>query len=163
MIRLMARPMDWLPRNEAYGPPSEPLRQLLLFDPADSRLHWLATAPGLYTSALQQPRAPALSISMTTEKFGFRPIEPEADLDKAEPSSILYGAPAGAMQPDQDYRLLEHSYRNSPEYAAMVERYPLLRSLISACVSSELVGHPLVIACVEHPTLTLQWDRSHGE
>ena len=139
--------MDCLPRNEAYGPPSEPLRQLLLFVPADSRLHWLAAAPGLCMSALQQPRAP----------------EPEADLDKAEPSSVLYGAPAGAMQPDQDYRLLEHSYRNSPEYAAMVERYPLLRSLISACVSSELVGHPLVIACVEQPTLTLQWDRSHGE
>ena len=112
---------------------------------------------------MQQPRAPLLSISMTTEKFGLRPIEPETDLDEAEPVSILYGAPAGAMQPDQDYRLLEHSYRNSPEYAAMVERYPLLRSLITACISSELVGHPLAIACVEQPGLTLQWDRSHGE
>ena len=112
---------------------------------------------------MKQPRALPLINSMSTEKLGLRPIEPEADLDKSEPSSVLYGAPAGAMQPDQDYRLLEHSYRNSPEYAAMVERYPLLRSLISACVSSELVGHPLVIACVEQPTLTLQWDRSHGE
>ena len=100
---------------------------------------------------------------MTTKKFGLRPIEPETDLDQAEPASILYGAPAGAMQPDQDYRLLEHSYRNSPEYAAMVERYPLLRSLITACVSSELVGHPLAMACIEQPGLTLQWDRSHGE
>ena len=100
---------------------------------------------------------------MSTVKFGPRPIEPEADLDKGEHSSILYGAPAAAMQPDQDYRLLEHSYRNSPEYAAMVERYPLLQSLITACVSSELVGHPLAIACVEQPTLMLQWDRSHGE
>jgi hypothetical protein len=100
---------------------------------------------------------------MSTEEFGLRAIEPEAELDKSEPSSILYGAPACAMQPDQDYRLLEHSYRNSSEYAAMVERYPLLRSLITACVSSELVGHPLAIACVEQPTLTLQWDRSYGE
>lgn len=84
----------------------------------------------------------APSTSMATEKIGFRPIEPETDLNEAEPLSILYGAPAGAMQPDQDYRLLEHSYRNSPEYAAMVERYPLLRSLISASASFELVGHP---------------------
>jgi len=99
---------------------------------------------------------------MSTEKFGLKPIEPEADLVKSEPSSVLYGAPAGAMQPDQDYRLLEHSYRNSPEYAAMVERYPLLQSLITACVSSELVGHPLAIACVEQPTLILK-GRSHGE
>ena len=65
------------------------------------------------------------------------------DLAQAEPLSILYGAPAGVMQQDQDYRLLEHSYRNSPEYAAMVERYPLLRSLITESVSSELVGHPV--------------------
>lgn len=100
---------------------------------------------------------------MTTEKFGLRPIEPDIELVEAEPASILYGAPAGAMQPDQDYRLLENSYRNSPEYAAMVERYPLLRSLITARVSSELVGHPLSIACMEQPGLTLQWDRSHGE
>jgi len=136
---------------------------LLLFDPADSSLNCLGDAPALWWSFLQQPRAPALSISMTTEKFGLRPIEPEVDLEEAETSSILYGASAAAMQPDRDYRLLEHSYRNSPEYAAMVERYPLLRSLITACVSSELVGHPLAIACVEHPGLTLQWDRSHGE
>jgi hypothetical protein len=100
---------------------------------------------------------------MTTEKFGLRPIEPEIDRGEAETASTLYGAPAGVMQPDQDYRLLEHSYRNSPEYAAMVERYPLLRSLITTCVSSELVGHPLAIACVEQPGLMLQWDRSHGE
>ena len=79
---------------------------------------------------------------MTTEKIGLRPIEPEMDLNEAEPLSVLYGEPAGTMQQDQDYRLLEHSYRNSPEYAAMVERYPLLRSLISASTSSELIGDP---------------------
>jgi hypothetical protein len=46
------------------------------------------------------------------------------------------------MHQDLDYRLLESSYRQSAEYAAMVERYPLLRSWITACESSELVGHP---------------------
>ena len=106
---------------------------------------------------------PALTIPMKTEKFGLRPIELEADPGEAETSTHLYGAPTGSMQPDQDYRRLESSYRNSPEYAAMVERYPLLRSLITACASSELVGHPLAITCAEHPGLTLQWDRSHGE
>jgi hypothetical protein len=100
---------------------------------------------------------------MKTEEFSLKPIELEADPGEAEISTHLYGAPNGSMQPDQDYRLLESSYRNSPEYAAMVERYPLLRSLITACASSELVGHPLAITCAEHPGLTLQWDRSHGE
>ena len=46
------------------------------------------------------------------------------------------------MHQDLDYRLLEYSYRQSAEYAAMVERYPLLRSWITACESPELVGHP---------------------
>ncbi len=32
------------------------------------------------------------------------------------------------MRQDVDYRLLESSYRQSAEYAAMAERYPLLRS-----------------------------------
>jgi hypothetical protein len=100
---------------------------------------------------------------MKTEKIGLRPIDHEADPNAASNSAILYGAPVSAMQPDQDYRLLENSYRNSPEYAAMVERYPLLRSLITACASSELVGHPLAITCIENSGLELQWDRSHGE
>lgn len=47
-----------------------------------------------------------------------------------------------SMQPDQDYRLLQATYRQSAEYAAMVQRYPLLRSWITACESAELVGHP---------------------
>ena len=58
---------------------------------------------------------------MKTKKTGLRPTELEADPAEAETSANLYGAPSGSMQPDQDYRLLESSYRNSPEYAAMVE------------------------------------------
>ncbi|MBD2421873.1 hypothetical protein [Cyanobium sp. FACHB-13342] len=46
------------------------------------------------------------------------------------------------MQPEQDYRLLQATYRQSAEYAAMVQRYPLLRSWITACESAELVGDP---------------------
>ena len=46
------------------------------------------------------------------------------------------------MQENLDYRLLEASYRESAEYAAMVQLYPVLRSWITACKSSELVGNP---------------------
>jgi hypothetical protein len=100
---------------------------------------------------------------MTTENTGRRPIESETVQAQGEPTSSLYGAPIGAMQPDEDYRVLESSYRQSAEYAAMVERYPLLRSWITACASSELVGHPPAIAGAEEPGVTLQWERSHGE
>lgn len=46
------------------------------------------------------------------------------------------------MQEDLDYRLLEASYRESAEYAAMVQRYSVLRNRITACESFELVGNP---------------------
>ena len=46
------------------------------------------------------------------------------------------------MQENLDYRLLEASYRESAEYAAMVQRYSVLRSWITACESFELVGNP---------------------
>ncbi len=44
------------------------------------------------------------------------------------------------MQPDQDYRQLERSYRHSPQYAAMVQRYPVLRHAIQDCQQAELVS-----------------------
>lgn len=46
------------------------------------------------------------------------------------------------MQPDQDYRQLEQSYRLSAQYAAMVQRYPALKHAIEACQQSELVSDP---------------------
>jgi hypothetical protein len=45
-----------------------------------------------------------------------------------------------SMQPDQDYRQLERSYRHSPQYAAMVQRYPVLRHAIQDCQQAELVS-----------------------
>ena len=70
---------------------------------------------------------------MTSDHPGLRQPAQAAELVAGEQQS---------MHQDLDYRLLEYSYRQSAEYAAMVERYPLLRSWITACESSELVGHP---------------------
>ncbi len=67
------------------------------------------------------------------------------------------------MQPDQDYRQLEQSYRHSAQYAAMVQRYPVLRQAIEACQQADLVSDqqsPLLPA-LEGPQL--HWNRSHGE
>ena len=86
-----------------------------------------------------------------------------ANLHGAPIGANLHGAPIGATQQDQDYRLLEQGYRQSPEYAAMVQRYPLLRSLIKACRGSRLVGHPPSSGHAQPPVVGLQWDRSHGE
>lgn len=71
----------------------------------------------------------------------------------------------GATQTDQDYRLLEQTYRESPEYAAMVRRYPLLRRAIKACRHSRLVGNPNPPAKTHaQPNgAGLQWERGHGE
>ncbi|MEB3261402.1 MAG: hypothetical protein VKK94_00420 [Cyanobacteriota bacterium] len=57
-----------------------------------------------------------------------------------------------SIHPDLYYRQLESHYRQSPQYADMVERYPQLRSSIASCRQADLIGDPL-----------LQWDRSHGE
>ena len=70
---------------------------------------------------------------MTTDHSGTRHLALAAELVSGEQES---------MQQNPDYRLLESSYRQSAEYAAMVQRYPLLRNSITACESSELVGHP---------------------
>jgi len=67
------------------------------------------------------------------------------------------------MQPDQDYRQLEQSYRHSAQYAAMVQRYPVLKHAIEACEQAELVSDQ---QCPLLPALNspeLQWHRSHGE
>jgi len=71
-----------------------------------------------------------------------------------------------SLQPgsDQDYRLLEEGYHQSAAYAAMVERYPLLRRTIAACRGVGLVGHPKTPPSNHQPSgVVLQWERSHGE
>ena len=77
---------------------------------------------------------------MATDQLGNRHLELAAELVQGDQQS---------MQPDQDYRVLERSYRQSAEYAAMVQRYPLLHSSINDCASSELVGDPPLSAAAE--------------
>jgi hypothetical protein len=78
----------------------------------------------------------------------------------------LVQAEQPSLQPgsDQDYRLLEEGYHQSAAYAAMVERYPLLRRTIAACRGKGLVGHPKAPSSNhQQPGVVLQWERSHGE
>ena len=100
--------------------------------PADRSSSCLTNPAGLFKSALPQPLAPALTF-MTSDHPGLRQPAQRPELVAGEQQS---------MHQDLDYRLLDYSDRQSAEYAAMVERYPLLRSWITACESSELVGHP---------------------
>jgi hypothetical protein len=69
---------------------------------------------------------------------------------------------------EPDYRALERSYLRSADYAAMVERYPLLRRSIQSCRGSALVGGPTTAPQrhapgVHQQRVQLQWERSHGE
>lgn len=66
-----------------------------------------------------------------------------------------------ALREELHYRQLERAYYQSAQYAAMVERYPLLRSSIAACRSMGLVSDapPSAPRAAAH----LHWERSHGE
>ena len=67
-----------------------------------------------------------------------------------------------AQQSDMDYRTLERHYRQSPQYAAMVARYPQLRQSIEACGTAELVDDAPQRS--SGPSgVDLKWERSHGE
>ena len=79
---------------------------------------------------------------MTKAKKACRSKRREPSPPSVEPPSI---------HPDVYYRELESRYRQSAQYADMVERYPLLRSSIASCRHADLIGDQL-----------LQWDRSHG-
>ncbi|MEB3307201.1 MAG: hypothetical protein VKK98_03515 [Cyanobacteriota bacterium] len=68
----------------------------------------------------------------------------------------------GAIHPDLYYRQLESRYRQSAQYAAMVERYPLLRSSIASCDHADLIGDQLLQWDRSHWDRS-HWDRSHGE
>lgn len=55
--------------------------------------------------------------------------------------AALVHAEQHCQQPaDRHYRQLEHSYRHSEQYAAMVQRYSVLRQAIEACDQTEMVG-----------------------
>ena len=61
-------------------------------------------------------------------------------------SALQQGAEAtGQAASDPDYRELERCYRQSPAYAAMVERYPLLRRAIASCRGVALVGRACTV------------------
>jgi hypothetical protein len=82
-----------------------------------------------------------------------------------DPNELVQGEQP-SLQPgaEQDYRVLEHSYRQSAAYAEMVQRYAVLRSTIAACRGHSLVGHPTRLPWSEQqPRVVLQWERSHGE
>lgn len=60
--------------------------------------------------------------------------------ERSRPDAALVHGDQGGMQLDQDYRQLEAGYRDSPQYAAMVQRYPALKHAIEACQEDELVS-----------------------
>ena len=67
------------------------------------------------------------------------------------------------MQADQDYRQLEHTYRHSAQYAAMVQRYPVLKHSIENCQQADLVGDQQSLPVPAFHAPQLHWQRSHGE
>jgi hypothetical protein len=73
----------------------------------------------------------------------------------------LGAAGTPALREELHYRQLEQTYYQSSQYAAMVERYPLLRNSIAACHSMELVSD--APAPVSRGAAHLHWQRSHGE
>ena len=83
--------------------------------------------------------------------------------ERSRPDAALVHGDQAWTQPDQDYRQLEASYHRSAQYAAMVQRYPVLKHAIEACQQAELVGdqQSLLLPSLDGPQL--QWQRSHGE
>jgi hypothetical protein len=90
------------------------------------------------------------------------PLDSAAHDRQVAPSS-LPGAAAGnpALLEQLHYRRLEQTYYQSAQYAAMVDRYPLLRSSIAACRSTALVSD--AAAPPPRNAAHLHWQRSHGE
>jgi hypothetical protein len=82
--------------------------------------------------------------------------------ERSRPDTTLVHGDQACMQPDQDYRQLEASYHHSAQYAAMVQRYPVLKHAIEACQQAELVGdqHSLLPA-IQAPQL--HWQRTYGD
>jgi len=79
----------------------------------------------------------------------------------ATSSEPLGAAGNPALREQLHYRRLEQTYYQSAQYAAMVERYPLLRPSIAACRSMALVSD--APAPAPRGAAHLHWQRSHGE
>jgi hypothetical protein len=114
--------------------------------PADGTAEHLA-APSLRAQLGRKGRGQQLTLAslhtMTEAKRACRSR-------RREPSPPSVDLPS--IHPDLYYRELESRYRQSAQYADMVERYPQLRSSIASCHQADLIGDQL-----------LHWDRTHGE
>jgi hypothetical protein len=90
------------------------------------------------------------------------PLQSAAHDPRVATSSEPLGAAGNpALREQLHYRRLEQTYYQSAQYAAMVERYPLLRSSIAACRSMALVSD--AAAPAPRGAGHLHWQRSHGE
>lgn len=67
-----------------------------------------------------------------------RPINSHR-LDNPE-QGLVVGEQQDCQPADRHYRQLEQKYHHSPQYAAMVSQYPVLRHSIEMCHQPELVG-----------------------
>jgi len=54
--------------------------------------------------------------------------------------ALVVGEQQDCQPADRHYRQLEQKYHHSPQYAAMVQQYPVLRHSIDVCQQPELVG-----------------------
>lgn len=54
--------------------------------------------------------------------------------------TLVIGEQQDCQAADRHYRQLEQKYHHSPQYAAMVQRYAVLRHSIEVCQRPELVG-----------------------
>jgi len=90
------------------------------------------------------------------------PLQSAAHDPRVATSSEPLGAAGNpALREQLHYRHLEQTYYQSAQYAAMVERYPLLRSSIAACRAVMLVSD--APAPGPRGAAHLHWQRSHGE
>ena len=53
---------------------------------------------------------------------------------------LVIGEQQDSQPADRHYRQLEQKYHHSPQYAAMVQQYSVLRHSIEVCQQPELVG-----------------------
>ena len=97
-----------------------------------------------------------------TTTHNHRAARSSAQAERSGPDPALVHGDQAWMQPDEDYRQLEQSYHHSAQYAAMVQRYPVLKHAIEACRKAELVGDQQSLLPEVHGP-QLHWQRSHGE
>jgi hypothetical protein len=103
----------------------------------------------------------------TSPAFTHQPLKHQLSRDQRNASDskpARFPAITPSLRQELHYRQLERQYYESTQYAAMVERYPLLQSSIAACRSLALISDtsaPLLPAPLA--PAHLHWERSHGE